>query len=197
MTDVATPPQDGPSQEDRERVRAYLLAQAERYQPVDYWPRLMEQRLRLLQLLEEMTPEQAAWRPSAEPSANTDDEATWNAIEIAQHVRVWSDHVVDLTRAFVAGGEPRVILTGYTEIDPDASIVGARRALTEATQRLGESLVHDAAAADSTRTVLHNWFGPLTARQWFVMARVHDIDHIRQIEAMQQLPDYPASASDR
>jgi len=194
MSEVATPPQDGPSQEDRERIRAYLLAQAERYQPVDYWPRLMEQRLRLLGLLEGMTPEQAAWRPAAEPSTDRDKEATWNAIEIAQHVRVWSDHVVDLTRAFVAGGEPRVILTGYTEIDPDASIVGARRALTEATQRLGESLVYDAAAADPTRTVLHNWFGPLTARQWFVMARVHDTDHIRQIEAMQQMPGYPASA---
>lgn len=72
---------EGPERQDRERVRSYIVSQAERYEPGDYWPRVMELRVRLLRLLDEMTPEQAAWRP---PTG--EGEAAWSAVEVAQHV---------------------------------------------------------------------------------------------------------------
>ncbi|MEX2375225.1 MAG: DinB family protein [Dehalococcoidia bacterium] len=179
---------EGPERQDRDRVRSYIVGQAERYEPADYWPRVMELRVRLLRLLDEMTPGQAAWRP---PTGEGED--AWSAIEIAQHLRQWSDNIVDITRAFVDGHEGRKLPSGYIDPDPEASLVEVRRALIEASQRLGDALLNDAGRADPERTVEHSWFGPLTARQWFVMARVHDTDHIRQIEGLQQMPGFPAA----
>lgn len=183
---------EGPERQDRERVRSYIVSQAERYEPVDYWPRVMELRVRLLRLLDGMTPEQAAWRP---PTG--EGEAAWSAVEVAQHVRQWSDNVVDITQAFTEGREARKLPSGYIDPDPDASLPDVRRALIEASQRLGDALLHDLSRADPERTVEHTWFGSLTARQWFVMARVHDTDHLRQLEALQQMPGFPAAARER
>ncbi len=183
---------EGPERQDRERVRSYIVSQAARYEPVDYWPRVMELRVRLLRLLDEMTPEQAAWRPPA-----GEGEAAWSAVEVAQHVRQWSDNIVDITMAFVEGREARKLPSGYIDPDPAASLVKVRHALIEASQRLGQVLLYDLGRAAPERTVEHTWFGPLTARQWFVMARVHDTDHLRQLEALQQMPGFPAATPGR
>lgn len=177
-----------PAEDDRERVRSYIVSQAERYVPVDYWPRLMEQRVKLLRLLDEMSPEQAAWQP---PSGEAED--AWSAIEIAQHVRQWSDHVVEIARASVDDAPTQALLVGHVDPDPRASLAEVQRALIVATHRLSDALLNDAERASPTRTVQHGWFGPLTTRQWFVMARVHDTDHIRHLEGLLQIPGFPAS----
>jgi hypothetical protein len=182
MTSEYIPPRD-----ERDRVRSFLVGQAERYEPVDYWPRMMEQRVALLRLLDGLTPEQATWRP---PPAGGEEQ--WSALDIAQHVRLWSDNIVDITHALLEGREGRKLPSGYIERDPDATLASARRDLIEATQRLGEALLNAAGAVDPTLTVEHNWFGPLTARQWFVMARVHDTDHLRQLEGLKQMDGFPS-----
>lgn len=179
---------EGPSREDRERVRSYILSQAARYEPVDYWPRLMESRTQLLRLLDDLTPEQAAWRPSA-----GEGEETWSAIEVAQHVRQWTDHTLAITHASIDGRELEALPVGVIDPDPTATLPEVRRALIEASQHLGEALLHDAGRTDPERTVEHGWFGPLTARQWFVMTRVHDLDHVRQIEGLRQAAGFPAN----
>lgn len=126
------------------------------------------------------------------PAAAAGEEA-WSAIEVAQHVRQWTDYTVAITRASIEGTDLDALPVGFIAPDPTATLPEVRRALIEASQRLGDALLHDAGRADPERTVEHGWFGPLTARQWFVMTRVHDLDHVRQVEGLRQATGFPAA----
>lgn len=179
-----------PTPEEREewaRVRGYILAQAERYTPAQFWPRLMEQRARLLQLFEGVTPDQATWRP---PTG--EGEEAWSIVEVAQHVLQWTENIVQVNRALLEGREATKLPVGYLDPDPNAELSAVRDALVEASQALGETLLHVSGRADPERAVEHDRFGPLNARQWFVLGRLHDMDHIRQVEALKQMEGFPA-----
>ena len=63
--------------EERERVRSYMLNQAEKYTWLELWPRVVAGRLEFLNAISRVTPEQAAFKPAA------DD---WSIAEVAQHV---------------------------------------------------------------------------------------------------------------
>lgn len=173
--------------EEWARVRGYILAQAEKYEPHEYWPRLVEQRAKLLQLFEGVTPEQASWRP-----ASGEGEGAWSIVEVAQHVLQWTENIIDVNDAFLEGREAHKLPSGYIDPDPAAQLDEVRIALVEASQRLADTLLHVAPQADPARTVEHSRFGELNARQWFVLGRIHDMDHVRQVEGLKQAECFPA-----
>ena len=178
-----------PTPEEREQwasMRGYILAQAEKYTPIEFWPRLLEQRAKLLQHFE-VTPEQGSWRP---PSGEGED--AWSLVEVAQHVLQWTDNITQVNHAFLDGGEATKLPSGYLDPDPHAVLAEVRDALVESSQRLADTLLHVAGRCDPARTVEHSRFGELNARQWFVLGRIHDIDHIRQAEGLKQMEGYPA-----
>lgn len=45
---------------------------------------------------------------------------------------------------------------------------------------------------DSKRTMVHPWFGPLTARKWFWLLGIHADIHLRQIRAIRKILDLSA-----
>jgi len=169
------------------QVRGYIVAQAEKYAPSEYWPRLLEQRAKLLQLFEGVTPEQAAWRP---PSG--EGEEAWSIVEIAQHVLQWTENIIQVNHAFLEGREAQKLPSGFLDPDPQAVLAQVRNDLVESSHELGETLLYVAGRADPANTVEHSRFGPLNARQWFVLGRIHDMDHIRQIEGLKQAEGFPA-----
>ena len=177
----------GKEREDWAKVRSYILAQAEKYSPTQYWPRLMEQRSQLLQLLDGVTPEQAAWRPGV-----GEGEEAWSIVEIAQHVLQWTENIIQVNHAFLEDREATKLPSGYLDPDPDAVLEQVREELVESSHELGETLLYVANRADPRNTVEHSRFGPLNARQWFVLGRIHDTDHIRQIEGLKQAEGFPA-----
>ena len=179
-----------PTAEEREewaRVRGYIVAQAERYTPTQYWPRLLEQRAKLLLMFQEATPEQAAWRP---PSG--EGEEAWSIVEIAQHVLQWTENIIEVNHAFLEGREAHKLPSGYLDPDPAAEIGAVYEQLVEASHELAETLLYVSNRADPANTVEHSRFGELNARQWFVLGRIHDMDHIRQIEGLKQMEGFPA-----
>lgn len=177
----------GKEREDWAKVRSYILAQAEKYTPVQYWPRLMEQRAQLIELLHDVTPEQAAWRP---PSGEGED--AWSIVEIAQHVLQWTENIIEVNHAFLEEREATKLPSGYLDPDPNAVLSEVHDALVESSHELAETLLYVAGRADPARTVEHSRFGELNARQWFVLGRIHDADHIRQIEGLKQMEGFPA-----
>lgn len=176
----------GKERDDSAKMRSYILAQAEQYTPTQYWPRLLEQRTRLIRLLHDVTPEQAAWRP---PSG--EGEEAWSIVEIAQHVLQWTENIIEMNRALLDGREATKLPSGYLDPDPDAVLSDVHDALVEASHELAETLLHVANRADPSRTVAHARFGALNASQWFVLGRVHDMDHILQIEGLRQMEGFP------
>lgn len=177
----------GKEREDWAKMRGYILAQAERYTPVQYWPRLLEQRAQLIQLLHGVTPEQAKWRP---PTGEGED--AWSIVEIAQHVLQWTENIIQVNHAFLEEREATKLPSGYLDPDPKAVLSEVHDALVESSHELAETLLYVANRADPARTVEHSRFGELNARQWFVLGRVHDMDHIRQIEGLKQTEGFPA-----
>ena len=175
------------------QVRDLVVSEAARFDPIDYWPRLLEQRVTLVRSLEGVSEQQAAWRPPPPPEGSDGEEA-WSIVEVAQHLLQWTENIIDVNHALAEGREAYKHPVGHLVPDPDASLDAVRRALIVASHRLADALLA-AGAADPGNTVAHSRFGPLNVRQWLALGRRHDGGHLQQIEAIKQAPGYPSGTA--
>ncbi len=179
----------GPSADDRARLRGYLLNQAERYDAVDLWPRVLGQRLAFLDAIEGLTDEQAAWRP---PQGEGED--AWSALEVTQHLTGWTDNVRGMVEAMAQGKEGTKLPPGHLDADPSKTLAEARRDLVRASMALAEFMARPGVDDDLSVEVEHVLFGPLNLRAWLLFQRIHDIDHVNQIAALKAMDGFPAGA---
>lgn len=177
------------NEDDRARIRGYIVSQAQKYDVVDLWPRVLAQRTAYLQAIEGMTQEQAAWRP---PSG--EGEAAWSALEVTQHMTQWTRNVIDMVEAMAAGREGTKLPVGSLDADLSQPMADARRALARASMDLGALIARPGIDADLSGEVSHPLFGALNIRGWLLFQRVHDIDHVNQVEALKAMDGFPAAA---
>lgn len=165
--------------EDEQRVRSYLVTQGEQRDWVDLWPRFIQERGNLLRATEKVSDEQADFKPDAE---------SWSIREIVEHVlnvsRAGMRRIEDLS----AGRELSTNEAG--RMPTKFSML--RRHLTEHSIRYAALLERLPPSPDYDVTAPHGSFGELNFRSWFVFERVHDTDHLGQIEAVKAAPGYPA-----
>ncbi len=173
--------------DEQARVRSYLLAQAAKYDLLDLWPRVVAQRTAFLQALDGVSDEQARWRP---PTGK--GESVWSMLEVAQHLLTWSENVVEIVEATARGGTAATLPVGYLAADPATTLTQVRRALAETSVRLASLPQRLPAVPDKTATAEHPDFGALDHRAWFLFLRLHDADHLRQVEALKQADAFPA-----
>ncbi len=182
---MAPPEFKGPSEEVRQRVRSYLITQAEKYDWLELWPRIVGVRAELLAALAGVSDEQAAWNPSAE---------TWSIREITQHVLSssrWVLSVVEqLARGESAGGGGSVV---GSEVEASTSLGELRPQLAEHSADFAAVVRRLPARPAYAHTLPHPAFGELNCRAWFLFARVHDLDHLGQVTAIKEMPGYPAA----
>ncbi|MEX2372348.1 MAG: DinB family protein [Dehalococcoidia bacterium] len=176
------------NEDDRARLRSYLVAQTEKYDLVDLWPRVVGQRLAFLQALDGVTEEQARWRP---PTGEGED--AWSILEVTQHLAGWTDNVLGIVRGMSGGPPGEKLPVGHLDADDGKTLAQARRELTRASMRLAEAMSTDEATVDLGQTVEHALFGPLNARGWLLFQRIHDTDHVSQVERLKQTDGFPAS----
>ena len=137
----------------------------------------------VLVLIDGMTEEQAAFKPNAE---------TWSVIEVLHHVaeshRSLARRCVSLSR-----GEPAREVRGIGQLDgtPPTSLAEARTELKAAHAEMRAFVDSLTPEANTEATLAHSWFGPLNCIEWPVFQRVHDGDHINQIEQLKAAPGYP------
>ena len=135
------------------------------------------ERRRLLDLLSGVSPEQAEFAPAP---------GQWCIREIAEHV-VASERGVLAVIARLADLAP-----------PPEQAAAAGRSLPELREDLASvraqllALVRDL-PQDVNLDAKHDHllFGSLNLKEWLAFQRVHDGDHIAQIEAAQRSPSYP------
>lgn len=170
-------------QEERERVRGYLLAQGEKYGFVDMWPRTVRGRLQLLDAIADVSDEQARYRPDADQ---------WSIAEVAQHILNSSAANRRMTEALAAGRDG-----GAERVDPpieptERSIDDLRRGLLE--DAIAWSTLTPQLPEPPSLTALapHPFFGDLHSRAWYLFQRTHDIDHANQVVQVKEAPGYPA-----
>ena len=174
----------GPNDDERDRVRGYLLAQGEKYSWLDLWPRVVAGRLEFLGAVADVNEEQAAFQPQSD---------AWTIAEVGHHVLQASRSVQSLIVP-MALGEP----------GPERDTDPARAPAELPWDALQEALVEDSVAFAAVITDLpeppsfehlaqHPFFGELHARAWFLFQRVHDQDHARQVLANKEAAGYPAA----
>lgn len=169
-------------QAEFDRMRGYYVSQGERYSFAELWPRAMKARLQLLDSLEGVSDEQAAFKLGA------DD---WSIKEAALHVLNGSR------------SNRRLVIALSSGQSGDASNIDPPKRTTEATvDELRAQLRDDGidwSAAFPTLperpplepTAKHSMFGQLHARAWYLFQRTHDIDHANQIEENKNAAGYP------
>ena len=181
-------PQRPIDNDEVQRVSGYLLAQGEKYTWLELWPRVVDARIDFLNTLNRVTPEQAAWKPGP------DD---WSIEEVAQHVLDGSRRNADMIANLAYGRDPNLGPQGIGAIDP------AQRAADLSWPELTTTLIEDSRQFGNVIEGLpeppafeprpaHPYFGPLHSRAWFMFQRVHDLDHVNQVNAIKETEGYPA-----
>lgn len=174
-----------PDAEESARVRDYLVAQVKRYDLLALWPRVIAERTALLLAFDRVNDEQSRWRP---PSPDGE----WNLLEIAQHAIVWARSVNEIIEALAAGRSAEALALGHLDRSVVANIDDARRALSVESVRLAALPGQLPAAANLEATAEHPRFGPLNYRAWFLFSRLHDGDHLQQVEMLKAADGYPS-----
>jgi hypothetical protein len=164
--------------EARQTIISYLVHQGAKDVPAIVAV-IERERRRLLDVLAEVSPAQAEFAPSA---------GQWCIRDVAEHVVAAERGVVEII-ARLAGIEA-----------PPARPPAAGRPLPELRERLAavraqllglvEGLAEDA-GLDAKHD--HFFFGPLNWKEWLAFQRVHDGDHLQQIEAIRSSPSYPTA----
>ena len=123
----------------------------------------------------------------------------WSALDLMAHVVTTKQVVVGLCRSLGQGMKPPGIGPEWEEESAQdgitttsfSSILAARDAAQAAHLELRE-LIRDLDGANTDICFSHYIFGPLNAREWAVFQRIHDGDHIPQIERIVASPDFPS-----
>jgi hypothetical protein len=172
--------------EQRERIHGYLTGQAERYDFIDLWPRVMAQRAAFLQALEGVSDEQGEWEPGA-----GEGEEAWGILQVAQHVLRSTQNVMAIVEATARGEAAPKDPPGIRDGAP-ATLPEVRRALVEQSEEFATLRRRLPDQPNLDATVDHAFFGPLNSRAWFLFQRIHDADHTRQVETLKASEGFPS-----
>ena len=175
--------------EFKERKRAEFLDGARQMTWDQIWLQMAQARFALIDALQNVSQEQAAWTPHVELS---DDESTWSIAEIMRHVITASPNITEI---IVATANGRTVVKGPPgQITAPASDVDELRLqVTSVSERLlsvGNALPDE---IDSVTTVPHAFFGDLPSMAWPLFQAFHDGDHTQQIESLKSHPEFPSA----
>ena len=163
--------------EDQQRIRGYLLAQGEKYGWFEILPRILETRVQLLQALDGVTDEQADVRVDVDEW--TIREAMDHAVNVAQSTL---RHVQRL-----ALGESEA---GVYEEPPRPEhprpLSELRALLLANTLDMGAIPGKMPADPPLEPMAAHAFFGDLHCKAWYVFFRVHEVDHVNQVNKIRQ-----------
>jgi hypothetical protein len=177
---------DMTAQSDLERVRSYLVSQAEKKTFAELRPAVEEARAGLYAAVEGVSEEQAAFRP-----ASGEGEDAWGIAEVLRHVIQSQEGVALRVRALALGDPARGSTPGRLVGRADATLPELIRDLQAANFALDHAVGSVEGRERLDTTAPHPFFGDLNCRAWFLFQRVHDIDHTRQIEKLKADPAFP------
>lgn len=166
----------------RQRIVSYLEHQAKKDVPA-VLDLIEGPRARLLALLDGLSEEQAAFRPAPD---------RWSIADVVRHVTAAEESVASVVDSLAGGAAPEGRRTTGSQTaeegEPLAALVERLRA---ARVDLLERVRGWPASSDLTVKFEHPFFGLLDCKAWVAFQRVHDLDHIGQIEQVKASEGYP------
>jgi len=171
------------TEDARERLVSYLAHQASKEVPV-LVDLIEEQRARLLGLLDGVSEAQAAWRPAPDE---------WSITDVLRHVIAAEEGVAGIVDSLARGAVPDGLRALGSQIADEGQPLAA---LVERLRAARAGLLAEVrgwpAPPDLAATFEHPFFGPLNCKGWVAFQRLHDADHIGQIEQLKAAVGYPS-----
>lgn len=168
----------GPSLEERQSVRGYIIAQAAKLAIPDLVAKVRTDSATLREVAAAVPAERWHDKPR---------DGDWSAAEVCSHILEMNAHGADNIEA-ILDGRPLpervedLIREDTGEAPPDAATFWEQ--FTARRERLYERVAKANGDEHFEVKLNHTWFGDLTWREWFLFMRVHDLDHLRQIQAV-------------
>jgi hypothetical protein len=166
------------STDETDRIRGYLVAQANRLTPAELVAKLRADTAPLRAIGAAVPAEHFAERPSPRE---------WSAAEIYTHILDMNERGARAIEGILDEGTLPPPIT-------DKISGEARAAMTEAEEYWRTYLVRREALLQRVLVatgnehldikIVHNQFGALNWREWLLFMRVHDLDHMRQLQAI-------------
>ena len=168
----------GPTAEQSQQVRGYIIAQAAKLSI----PELVAKVRNDVQPLRE-----AAFAVPAVRFAERPAEGDWSAAEVFTHVLEMNEHGAASIEGIIATRSRPPAIADLMTGESRAGLATAADYWAAFSARR-ESLLATVLASHGDEhpevTINHPWFGDLSWREWFLFMRVHDLDHTRQIQAI-------------
>jgi len=172
------------AEDARRRLVSYLGHQASKDVPV-LVELIEEQRGRLLGLLDRVSEEQAAFHPAPDQ---------WSIADVLRHVIAAEEHVALVIESLARGVVPKgKRVMGRQTPDEGQPLAALIERLRVARADLLARIRGWPASPDLTATFEHPYFGPLNCKGWVAFQRLHDADHIGQIEQIKAAAGYPGA----
>lgn len=163
---------------EQERIRSYIVSQANKLS----LPQLVEKVRNDTEPLKDAASIVPVARFNERPS-----EGEWSAAEVWTHILEMNEHGASAIPAIIARGEiparANDVISGETraglKAGPDyyAAYLQRRQALLDV-------VTHAAGDEHLDVKMHHSMFGDFSWREWLLFMRVHDLDHLRQLQSV-------------
>jgi hypothetical protein len=168
-----------PTEEDL-RVRSYLVSQANKLNIPELVEKVRRDVLPLQEAAASVPPERFFERPRPDE---------WSAAEVFTHILEMNERGAGAIEGILDHGAlpPPITdeMSGVTRTDlPTAEAYW--QAFTSRRERLFDRVLRASGDEHLDVKITHNQFGALSWREWLLFLRVHDLDHMRQLQAVAQ-----------
>jgi hypothetical protein len=168
-----------PTDEDL-RVRSYLLSQANKLSIPELVEKVRHDTLPLREVAAAVPPNRFFERP---------DPDDWSAAEVFTHILEMNERGAQAIEGILDHGTLPPLITDEMSGATRAELRTAEdywQAFTTRREQLFERVLRARGDEHLDITITHNQFGALSWREWLLFLRVHDLDHMRQLQSLAQ-----------
>ena len=164
-------------EERNARVRGYLVSQAAKLSPAVIVARVREAQTGVLAAAEAIPPGRLAQAPAA---------GAWSAQDVLAHLLAWGE---SCTVSIISTLQHGVATPVAADVLEPAAIGLTQAAARTRLSSTRTALFASVLAADPTAhldviALRHFWFGALNWREALLFLRLHDMDHLGQLQAI-------------
>lgn len=169
-----------PSTEEVQRVRSYLLSQANKLSVPELVDKVRRDTLPLREAAAAVPPARFFERPGP---------GEWSAAEVLTHVLEMNEYGAQAIEGVLDHGTPPPPTRDEISGEIHRQLRSAEdfwQTYQSRHERLLARVLRVRGDEHLDVTITHRWFGPLNWREWLLFMRVHDLDHLRQLQAIAQ-----------
>jgi uncharacterized damage-inducible protein DinB len=162
------------------RVRGYLVTQANRLSIPELVAKVQRDTLPLWDAAAAVPPERFTERPGPQD---------WSAAEVLTHVLAMNERGAAAIEGIIAAGARPPPIADELRREQRAGLTAAgdfQRVWSARRAQLYEHVLRARGDEHLDVKITHFMFGPLSWREWLLFMRVHDLDHMRQLQAITQ-----------